>query len=120
MDSEVMVVAARLELNTSISKDDNISKQKISAINSRLTELHGDIACINEEIISLNETIREKYEKQQDFINIAAHEIRSPYQAIIGYVELLNLEPINRKKYFDLIAKNAEMLSLLISNILDD
>jgi signal transduction histidine kinase len=107
------------KLDTTSKNDDDISKHKILDINLRLVELNEELANIINEIISSNENIREKYEKQQDFINIAAHEIRSPCQAIIGYVELLNLEPADSKKHLDLIEKNAERLSLLISNILD-
>jgi signal transduction histidine kinase len=99
--------------------NDNFSKNKILDINRRLVELSEELTNINKEIIISNENIIEKYEKQKDFINIAAHELRSPCQAIIGHIELLNLEPANSKKYLDLIAKNAERLSLLISNILD-
>jgi signal transduction histidine kinase len=108
-----------LEHDTTNKNNGNISKHRILDINRRLVELNEESASINELIISSNGNIREKYEKQKDFINIAAHEIRSPCQAIIGYVELLNLEPVNSKKYLDLIANNAERLSLLISNILD-
>ncbi|WP_148687083.1 sensor histidine kinase [Candidatus Nitrosocosmicus hydrocola] len=107
------------ELHTTNKNDDDISKHKILDINRRLVELNEELANIINEIIASNENIREKYEKQQDFINIAAHEIRSPCQAIIGYVELLNLEPADSKKHLDLIEKNAERLSLIISNILD-
>ena len=107
-----------LDLNTTNEKNEDI-KHKISDINQRLLELNNELANLHEEIISSIENVREKFEKQQDFINIAAHEIRSPCQAIIGYIELLELEPVNSKKYLDLMSMNAERLSLLISNILD-
>jgi signal transduction histidine kinase len=109
----------RFELHTTNKNSGNISNHKLLDINQRIAELNEELANINNEIIASNENIGEKYEKQQDFINIAAHEIRGPCQAIIGYVELLNLEPVNIKKHLDLIEKNAERLSLLISNILD-
>lgn len=99
--------------------NDNVSKNKILDINHRIEKLNEELANINKEIIASNENIREKYEKQQDFINIAVHEIRSPCQAIIGYMELLKLEPVDSKKYLKLIEKNVERLNLLISNILD-
>jgi signal transduction histidine kinase len=108
-----------LELNTTNRNNVNISKYRILDINRRLVKLNEEFASINELIISSSGNIIEKYEKQNDFINIAAHEIRSPCQAIIGHIELLYLEPVNSKKYLDLIANNAERLSLLISNILD-
>jgi signal transduction histidine kinase len=107
-----------LDLNTTNKKNEDI-KHKISDINQRLLELNNELANLHEEIISSIENVRERFGKQQDFINIAAHEIRSPCQAIIGFIELLKLEPVNSKKYLDLMSMNAERLSLLISNILD-
>jgi signal transduction histidine kinase len=105
--------------NLTIKNDDNTPKTKIFDINKRLVDLNHELANVNDEIITSLVNLNEKYEKQQEFINIAAHEIRSPCQSIIGYVELLNLEPVNSKRYLNLITRNAERLNLLISNILD-
>lgn len=105
--------------STSSNINDKNLKPKIFEINQRLIELNHELVKFNEEIIASIENISNKFEKQKDFVNIAAHEIRSPCQAIIGYVDLLNLEPSNSKRYLELISMNAERLSLLISNILD-
>jgi signal transduction histidine kinase len=35
---------------------------------------------------------------QQEFINVAAHELRTPTQAIIGYSELFYLRPESREE----------------------
>jgi signal transduction histidine kinase len=69
-------------------------------------------------ILSLK-NFKEKYEQQKEFINIAAHEIRGPSHAIMGYVDLLHEDPLDNKRYLESITRNAERLNLLISNILD-
>lgn len=108
-----------LDSTSSCKINDKNLKPKIFEINQRLIELNHELVKFNKEIIASIENISNKFEKQKDFVNIAAHEIRSPCQAIIGYVDLLNLEPTNSKRYLDLISMNAERLSLLIANILD-
>jgi signal transduction histidine kinase len=90
------------------------------------------------------ETIRNSVEKQKeltnklaeanrlkdDFINIAAHELRNPVQPILGLAQLLraklrggdNHNMISREEQLrslDIIIKNAKKLLLLEDNILD-
>jgi two-component system, OmpR family, sensor histidine kinase VicK len=58
---------------------------------------------------------------QQDFINIAAHELKTPIQPILGYAELLLEEESDDKKRHALmgIVRNSERLQKLASDILD-
>jgi signal transduction histidine kinase len=108
-----------IDYNLDIKKDYNKLNAEISAINEGLGDLNSELVKVNEALIISIDNISNKYEQQREFINIAAHEIRSPSQAILGHAELLNLEPINSKKYLELITRNAERLDLLTSNILD-
>jgi signal transduction histidine kinase len=88
-------------------------------LNPALLESIKELQRINDELIESLKSLKEKYELQNEFINIAAHEIRTPTQAITGYVELLNLGSENSKRYQNLIIRNAEILNVLVSNILD-
>jgi signal transduction histidine kinase len=59
---------------------------------------------------------------QQEFINIAAHELRTPLQPIIGMIEILRYrKPDSRSQddLLDLVLKNASRLQRLTENILD-
>jgi signal transduction histidine kinase len=56
---------------------------------------------------------------QKEFINIAAHELRTPAQAILGFSILLKKHPEIKDKLVDGIYKNASRLQKLINNILD-
>ena len=97
----------------------NISESEIYTSQDRLLGLVHELASINKDLIISLKNLDKKYEQQREFINIAAHEIRSPCHAIIGYVELLNLGSEDDAKYLASITRNAERLNLLISNILD-
>ena len=56
---------------------------------------------------------------QREFINVAAHELRTPTPAIIGYSDLFYLRPENREEAIKAIARNAERLESLTRDILD-
>jgi two-component system sensor histidine kinase VicK len=72
--------------------------------------------------------LKEAYQKventnaiQREFINIAAHELRTPIQPILGYAELLLEEETDDRKKQALmgIVHNSERLQKLASDILD-
>jgi two-component system, OmpR family, sensor histidine kinase VicK len=72
--------------------------------------------------------LKEAYQKventnamQQEFINITAHELRTPIQPILGYAELLLEEETDDRKKQALIGivHNSERLQKLASDILD-
>jgi signal transduction histidine kinase len=58
---------------------------------------------------------------QKEFINIAAHELRTPTQAILGYAELMQMPDsnLNKDQALSKIMKNAERLQRLTEDILD-
>ena len=58
---------------------------------------------------------------QQEFINIAAHELKTPMMPILGYAEILLEEERDDKKKQALMAiiRNSERLQKLASDILD-
>jgi signal transduction histidine kinase len=76
----------------------------------------------------LYKRLKEAYQKventnamQREFINVAAHELRTPIQPILGYTELLlEDETDDRKKQALMgIVRNSERLQKLASDILD-
>jgi signal transduction histidine kinase len=56
---------------------------------------------------------------QREFINVAAHELRTPVQPILGMCELLESELGDRREDIRLIARNARRLERLTADILD-
>ena len=66
------------------------------------------------------EQLKKHDKMQREFINIAAHELRTPAQAILGYSELAQAFPPERQKEMLItIYKNAKRLQRLIEDILD-
>lgn len=85
-----------------------------------------------EQVKKANERLKDHDKKQQEFINIAAHELRNPVQPILGLAQILrsrkmrgadnHIKSLTREeeyKYLDIIVKNAKKLLLLEDNILD-
>ena len=54
-----------------------------------------------------------------EFINIAAHELRTPTQTILGYCEMIDLFPEKKDEYINPIKRNSERLYKLTQDILE-
>ncbi len=67
----------------------------------------------------LSERLKDHERLQDEFINIASHEIKTPIQALLTYAELLQSEPTKNESYVDAIQRNALRLKLLTNNLLD-
>jgi len=70
----------------------------------------------------INEELKKADMMQKEFINIAAHEIRTPIQPILGLSEVLKSKEGDIKQYnelIDTINRNAKRLQRLTENILD-
>jgi two-component system, OmpR family, sensor histidine kinase VicK len=68
----------------------------------------------------LNEQLKVHDKMQKEFINIAAHELRTPIQSILGYSELLTAQPESALSFITPILKNAYRLEKLANDILAD
>jgi two-component system, OmpR family, sensor histidine kinase VicK len=71
---------------------------------------------------TLNEELTRIDKMQQEFINVAAHELRTPIQPILGLSQLLLSKTGNIEQYNDLLSvinRNAKRLSRLSDDILD-
>ena len=80
------------------------------------------------ELKKLNEQLKHKDQLKDQFINIAAHELRSPIQPILGLTEIIRSRkapPNNMRgkgddeELLDVIIRNAKRLQCLSENILD-
>lgn len=74
-----------------------------------------------ERLEQLNEELRLRDVAQREFINTAAHELRTPIQPILGLSEIIlkSNKDEDLKEYLIIIARNAERLHRLTNNILD-
>ena len=81
----------------------------------------------NRNLIEREETISSQYEKlkqsdkmKDEFVNIAAHELRTPIQPILGLSEIMRPKVNSEDQvYVDVIVRNAKRLQRLTEEILD-
>jgi signal transduction histidine kinase len=81
-----------------------------------------DLNKSNYKLMKANESLRIKDEAQNQFINVAAHELRTPIQPILNAIYLLqsaNLSISKKNQYIDIIKRNTEKLGRLAEDILD-
>jgi signal transduction histidine kinase len=91
------------------------NKRLETTVNVRTAELKR----ANDSLASANEQLKIHDKMQKEFINIAAHELRTPTQSIVGYSELLEMEPERSETYANTILRNAKRLHVLVNEILD-
>jgi two-component system, OmpR family, sensor histidine kinase VicK len=78
-----------------------------------------NLADTNKQLAEANEQLKIHHKMQEEFINIASHEIKTPTQAILGYSEMSEMEPERSKEYLQAILRNARRLQKLTNDILD-
>jgi two-component system, OmpR family, sensor histidine kinase VicK len=73
-----------------------------------------------------NEQFKLSDKMQREFINIAAHELRTPAQSVLGYAELVREDALHKQanigeslEKIDAIYRNARRLQKLTNDILD-
>jgi signal transduction histidine kinase len=67
----------------------------------------------------LVEELKKAHRMQKEFISIAAHELKTPIQAILGMSGLLKYYPEKTDQVIEVINRNAIRLQRLSANILD-
>jgi signal transduction histidine kinase len=65
------------------------TNRRFAQLNEELSAANKELARVNNELALDNEQTKSRQEITKEFINIAAHELRTPTQAILGYSELL-------------------------------
>ena len=84
-------------------------------------DLYQQLENSNEELAAVNEKLKETDKVQKEFINVAAHELRTPIQPILGLSEVLQSKIKNKdeRELIDVITRNAKRLHRLTEDILD-
>jgi len=99
---------------------------KLEKKNDELAQLYADLQesfetlfRINTELQTANEKLEKQNKLQHEFINVAAHELRTPTQSVVGYCEMLELFPERLKQYLPRLRRNADRLWSLTADLLD-
>ena len=93
------------------------NKRLHAIVNSRTREL--DKA--NKELLSAYEQLKIHNKTQKEFIDVAAHELRTPLQPIIGIMNVIRsrVTDSEQQKLFDIVIRNAKRLQRLAEDVLD-
>jgi signal transduction histidine kinase len=121
--------AARNKVSPNLSeviKKQNIELKRknleLAQLNSDIRESFEALSQLNIKLRAVNDELRMRNKIQAEFINAAAHELRTPTQSIMGYCQMLKMFPNNSKDskdYLERLARNADRLYTLISDLLD-
>lgn len=109
------------------ANEELIEKEKVlQRANAQLSSQSQDMQRINEELSSKNEELSDTNAKLQkldkmktDFILIAAHELRTPIQPIMGSVKLAEKGLITNEQAWKTIVTESKRLSTVATYILD-
>lgn len=97
------------------------SNARLIRLNSQLEESNRQLAMANEKMIAINMQLQRSEKTQKEFINVAAHELRTPIQPILGLAEVMHSRTTDPEMLdiIDTIERNARRLLHLSSDILD-
>ncbi len=89
--------------------------------NIRLRESNDRLRESNEMLTIQYEKVKESEKMKSEFINIAAHELRTPIQPILGLTDIIysKIEDEELHELLDIIMRNAKRLKRLTDNLLD-
>jgi signal transduction histidine kinase len=101
---------------------------ELAQLSSSFENMRQTIVDKTKDILKANEELRQKDRLKDEFINVAAHELRTPIQPILSLCEVLR-NKIKRsntmtllhdeEQILDIIIKNAKRLGRLAQDILD-
>lgn len=97
------------------------SHDKLARVNSQLEDSNKQLSIANEKMKEINLQLERNERTQKEFINVAAHELRTPLQPILALAEVMRQKTTDPEmvQITDTIERNARRLLQLSSDILD-
>jgi signal transduction histidine kinase len=113
--------AAIVALIIFLIKWSNTLQSEVKRRTKELDESNKQFALTNKKLESANEQLKVHDSMQKEFINIAAHELRTPIQPIVSLTEVLRskIEDTQQVDLLSIITRNAKRLQRLTEDILD-
>ena len=93
--------------------------KELKTANDSLADSNQQLAVSNQQLAFANQQLKIHDKMQNEFINIASHEMKTPTQAILGYSKLIQRHPEKKDEMIQAISRNASRLQRLTSDILD-
>jgi signal transduction histidine kinase len=98
------------------------SNQRLKLVSLDLKKANDSLVESNRQLALANQQLEIQDKAQKEFINVAAHELRTPIQPILGLSQMLRSMKRNdseHDEFLDAIIRNAKRLRRLTENILD-
>lgn len=92
---------------------------KLQSQSEDLQKVNDELSAKNEELLDVNAKLQKLDKMKTDFILVAAHELRSPIQPIMGSVKLAEKGLISNEQAWKTIVTEAKRLSTVATYILD-
>lgn len=78
----------------------------------------GEIAEIAMTFNAMMERLQKAFESQQDFVNDAGHELRTPITIIRGHLELLDDDPKERQETIELVLDELDRMTRFVNDLI--
>jgi signal transduction histidine kinase len=94
---------------------------QLNESNCKLDTITRELKNSNISLQDANTQLKEQEKIQKEFINVAAHELRTPIQPILGLSGILcsNLKDSSQQEMMEIVIRNAKRLQRLSQDILD-
>jgi two-component system, OmpR family, sensor kinase len=112
-NEQTNTLRAALQENSRLQRDDHVYDE-ISRLNNDLVSMQRELAKKNAELERLNE-------EKNRFLGAAAHELRSPLNAILSYSDFLldEAEGAKQREFLTVIRNSSEFMAHLVDDLLD-
>ena len=126
LQSRITIVIIDKKSSLIFELKDDQSEDSLGAVGatafSNSSPIGSSLASIFESLwkqAQISEQLQDQEKLQRDFINIAAHEFRTPIQSILSYAEIVATDPVTGKEFAPKILAGAKRLQRLTEDILD-
>jgi signal transduction histidine kinase len=115
------IIVAVMILILILIRMNSILDKKIKERTNELEESNNNLLIVNKKLEYSNEHLQIHDKMQKGFINVAAHELRTPIQPILGLSGVLQSKIKDKELYalIDIIGRNGRRLQRLTEDILD-
>ena len=126
----LLVLSWNRQLQSLVSEKTKELELANADLKAKSADLEGALQAVghsNARLEKANEQLTAHDKMQSEFVNVAAHELRTPVQPLLGVVEMMQIamkesgekDILLSKEEVDMLARNAKRLERLTQNILD-
>jgi signal transduction histidine kinase len=119
--SIILLVVLLLRWNSTMEKEVIKRTAELNESNSSLDIMARKLTNANVSLYEANELLKKHQKLQEEFIDMAAHELRTPIQPILGLADVLHDRVSDKyeRGLLEVIVRNARRLQRFSSEILD-